>query len=62
MVHSYLYWIDHWADEISIWSLAVNHYLWLHNRLPSCRTSITSIELLTSNKADHRDLSISHVW
>ena len=30
--------------------------------LPNYRSGITPLELLTSNKADHRDLSRSHVW
>ena len=61
MVHSSLNWTDHGAYDISLWSFAVNHDVWLHNRLPNYRSGVTPLELITSNKADHHNLSRSHV-
>ena len=47
MVHSSLHWKYHRVDDISIWSFAVNHAVWLHNRLPNYRSGITLLDFLT---------------
>ena len=62
MVHYSLHWTDHGVDEILLWSFAVKHDVWLHNCLPNYCSGITPLEFLTRNKADHQNLSISHVW
>ena len=62
MVHYYLHWTDHGANEISLWVFSVKHDVWLHNHLQHYHYGITQIELLTRNKADHRDLSRSNLW
>ena len=62
MVHYSLHWTDHGADDIYLWSFAIKHVVWLHHCLPNYNSGITPLEFLTTNKDDHRDLSISHVW
>ena len=62
MVHYSFHWKNHDKDDISLWSFAVKHYLWLHNRLPNYSSGITPIYILTINKADHLYLRKLHVW
>ena len=50
------------VDNISLWSFAVKHDVWLHNHLPNYRSGITILKLPTRNNADHIDLRIPHVW
>ena len=61
MFHYSLNWMDNGVGEISIWSFAVKHDVWLNNGLLNYCSGITPLELLTRNKADHRHLSRSHV-
>ena len=62
MVHSSLHWKDRGANDISICFVATKHAVWLHNCLPNYHSGITPLELLTRNKANHRDLRRSRVW
>ena len=62
MVQFYLHWTYHGADDIYLWYFAVKYDVWFPNWLPNYRSGITPLEFLTRNKADHRDLSISHIW
>ena len=62
MVCSSLHWTYHGSDDISLWNFAVKHAVWLHNILPNDLSGITPIYFLASNKYEHRNLSISHVW
>ena len=62
MGHSSLHLTDNGADDISLWSFAANHVVWLQNLLPNYCPVITLLEFITSNKNDNRDLSRSHVW
>ncbi len=41
---------------------AVKHVVWLYNRVPNFESGLTSMELLTKQKADHSDILRSHVW
>ncbi len=50
------------ADDISLWPFAVKHAVWLYNRVPNFESLLTPMELLTKQKADHRDIFRSHVW
>ena len=61
MVQYYLYWTEHGADDISIWYFTIKHAIWLHNSLPQYCYGITSLECLTSNKAEHQYLRRLHV-
>jgi hypothetical protein len=62
LVHSSLHWTDIGADDISLWPFAVKHAVWLYNRVPNQESGLTPLELITKQKADHRDILRSHVW
>ena len=62
MVHTSLHWTENGVDDLSLWSFAVKHAAWLHNRVPNRLSGMTPLELLTNVKADHRDLLRTHVW
>jgi hypothetical protein len=62
MVHSSLHWTDMGADDISLWPFAVKHAVWIYNRVPNRESGLTPLELITKQKADHRDILRSHVW
>ena len=62
MVHCSLHRTDNGADDISLWSFAANHVVWLQNLLPNYCPVITLLEFITSNKNNNRDLSRSHVY
>ena len=62
LVHSSLHWTDMGADDIALWPFAVKHAVWLYNRIPNYKSGLTPLELLTKQKADHRDILRSHVW
>jgi hypothetical protein len=62
MLHVSLHWTERGVDDIALWPFAVKHAVWIYNRLPNRGTGMTPMELLTKNKADHRDLLRTHVW
>ena len=62
LVHSSLHWMDMGTDDISLWPFAVQHAVWLYNRVPNYESGLTPLELITKQKADHRDILRSHVW
>jgi hypothetical protein len=50
------------TDDIALWPFAVKHAVWLYNRSPNHKSGLTPFELLTKQKANHRDILCSHVW
>ena len=52
LVYLSLHWTDMGADEISLWSFAVKHTVWLYNRVPNFESGLTPMELITKKKAD----------
>ena len=63
MIHSALHWTDHGADDLSLWSFAVDHAAWLYNRIPQRRSGIAPLEFITKTRDFfHRDLLRAHVW
>jgi hypothetical protein len=62
LVHLSLHWTDMGADDISLWPFTVKHAVWLYNRVSNFESSLTPMELLTKQKADHCDILHSHVW
>ncbi len=62
MVHASLHWTEHGVDDISLWTFAVKHAVWLYDRVPNCESGLIPMELITKQKADHSDLLRSHVW
>jgi len=62
LLHVSLHWTEYKVDDLSLWSFAMKHAVWLYNRLPNRITGLTPLELLTKTKADHKDLLRTHVW
>ncbi len=56
LVHLSLHRTNMGADDISLWPFAVKHAVWLYNRVPNFEPGLTPMELLTKQKADHRDI------
>ena len=50
--------MDMGADD----PFAVKHVVWFYNCVPNYKSGLTPLELLTKQKADHRDILRSHVW
>ncbi len=47
MVHSSLHWTDCGLDDLSLWSFAVKHLVWVDNPLPNVKAGYTTLELFT---------------
>ena len=62
MLHVALRWNEHEVDSPRLWPFAVQHAVWLYNRLPNRVTGLTPLERLSGVKDDHRDLRRVHVW
>ena len=62
MVHASLHWTERGSDDISLWSFAVKHSVWVYNRVPNVRSGLTPLELVTRERSDYRDLLRCHVW
>ena len=62
MLHVSLHWTERKVDDLALWGFAVKHAAWLYNRIPNRVSGLTPMELLTKEKADHRDLLRTHVW
>ena len=63
MVHAALHWPNDGADDIRLWAFAVSHAAWLYNRLPNKNLGwMSTLEIFTKTKSDHRDLLRTHVW
>ena len=63
MVHASLHWTEPGSDDLSLWSLAVKHSVWIYNRVPNARSGLTPLELVTKERSDYREiLRRCHVW
>ena len=62
MVHAAVHWPSNGSDNIRLWPFAVQHAVWLFNRIPNRVTGLTPLEVFTKTKSDHRDLQHAHVW
>ncbi len=62
MVHASLHWTDKGSDDISLWSFAVKHSVWIYNRVPNVRSCLTLLELITRERFDYKDILPCHVW
>ena len=62
MVHASLHWTERGSDDISHWSLAVKHSVWVYNQVPNVRLGLTPLELITRECSDYKDLLRCHVW
>ena len=62
MVHASLHWTDRGSDDLSLWSFAVKHSVWIYNRVPNARSGLTPLELITKERSDYREILRCHVW
>jgi transposase InsO family protein len=53
MVHASLHWTESGSDDISLWSFAVKHSVWVYNRVPNVRSGLTPLELVTRERSDY---------
>jgi hypothetical protein len=61
MVHASLHWTERGSDDLSLWSFAVKHSVWVHNRVPNVLLGLTPLELITRKRSDYKDLLHCHV-
>ena len=62
MLHVLLRWTNRGVNGLALWGFAVKHAAWVYNCVLNRVTGITPLELLTREKAAHRDLLRTHVW
>ena len=62
MIHSSLNWTDKGVDDLTLWSFAVKHSVWVFNRVSNQKSGISPMEILTKTNSNHQDLRRSHVW
>jgi hypothetical protein len=62
MVHASLHWTERGSDNLSLWSFAVKHLVWVYNRFLNVRLGLTPLELITRECSDYKDLLHFHVW
>jgi hypothetical protein len=61
MVHASL-WTERGSDDLSLWSFAVKHLVWVYNCVPNVWSGLTPLELITRERSDYKDLLRCHVW
>jgi hypothetical protein len=62
VIHAALTWDEDDSDNMTFWRLTLDHAAWLYTRVLQRFCGLTFVERSTSNKADHRDLSRTHMW
>ena len=62
MINSSLHWTENGVNDLTLWSFAVNHSVWVFNRVPNQESGIFPTEILTKTKCNHRELRRSHIW
>ncbi len=62
MVHAFLHWTDRGSDDLSLWSFAVKHSVWIYNHVPNAWSGLTPLELVTKERSDYKDILCCHVW
>jgi len=53
MVHASLHWTYCGSDDVSLWSFAVKHSVWINNRVPNAWSGLTPLELVTKERSDY---------
>ncbi len=53
MVHASLHWTDRGSDDLSLWSFAVKHSVWIYNRVPNAWSGLSPLELVTKERSDY---------
>jgi hypothetical protein len=62
MVHASLHWTERGSDDLSLWSFAVKHSVWIYNCVLNVQSGLTLLELITRERSDYKDILRSHVW
>jgi hypothetical protein len=62
MVHASLHWTKRGSEDLSLWSFAVKHSVWVYNGVPNVRSGLTPLELITRERSDYKDILRCHVW
>ncbi len=62
MVHASLHWTERGSDDLSLWSFAVKHLVWVYNHNPNVWSGLTPLELITREHSDYKDFLSCHVW
>jgi hypothetical protein len=62
MVHPSLPWMNRESDDLSLWSFAVKHLVWIYNPVLNARSGLTPLDLITKVWSDYRDILCCHVW
>jgi hypothetical protein len=62
MVHVSLHWTERGSDDLSLWSFAVKHLVWVYNCVWNVWSGLTPLELITRECSDYKDLLRCHVW
>ena len=62
LINVSLSWTGNGVNSTRLWPMAVNHAVWIYNRLPDPETGISPLERITGMVSDHRDLQRTHVW
>jgi hypothetical protein len=58
----HLHWTEGGSDNLSLWSFAVKHSVWIYNHVPNARSGLTPLELVTKEWSDFREILRCHVW
>jgi hypothetical protein len=62
MVHTSLHWTERGSDDLSLWSFAVKHLVWVYNCVPNVWSGLTPLELITRERSDYKYILRCHVW
>ena len=60
MLHAAIHWPD--VADSTLWPLAVNQAIYLHNRVPNITTGIAPIDVFTKSRWPQRHFHDLHVW
>ncbi len=62
MVHASLHWTKRGSDDLSLWSFAVKHSVWIYICVPNVPLGLTPLKLITREYSDYKDILHCHVW
>jgi hypothetical protein len=62
LVHAPYHWIERGSDNLSLWTFAVKHLVWVYNCVPNIRLGLTLLKVITRERSDYKDLLCCHVW
>ena len=60
LIHAAIHWPE--KADLALWPFAMEHAVWIWNKLPKPDTGFSPEELFTKIKSEHDDLKRTHVW